>query len=299
MRRTDAPRASYLLIATLDALGTGMFLPVSVIFFVESRGLPGAWIGGALSVASLVGMALAPAGAWLIDRWRPTPVLIVTYVAKAVVFVAYLFVTSPIQFFLAATAARIVGHWAQPVHLMMSSMIAEPGQRVRLLAISRALRNVAMSVGSGVAALVLLVDGGIGGVALVGANAASYLAAAVLAFAFLPRTPAITAPSPDGQPMTTSWADVLLRSPTYLRATGAAFLLTLQTPLLVVAFPLTVSAATHLGGTLTAVALMVNTASVALLQVLFSRGCEKPLGAAAALRRAPSRSRAAVFQWHS
>jgi hypothetical protein len=261
-----------------------MFLPVSVIFFIQSRDLSALAVGGALSVASLVGLGLAPAGAWLIDRWRPAPVLIVNYAAKALVYVAYLFVSSPVEFLLAATVARIVSHWAQPVHLMISSMIAEPGRRIRLLATSRALRNVAMSAGSGVAALLLLLDPGAGGAVLVAANAASYLIAAVLAFAYLPRTPAGRAPSHDGQTDTSSWPDVLLRSPAYLRATGAAFLLTLQTPLLVVGFPLTVSAVTETGGTLTAIALAVNTVAVALLQVPFSRGSEDARGASVALR---------------
>lgn len=284
MRRSDPRRAAYLLVATLDALGTGMFLPVSVIFFIQSRGLSAVSVGSALSIASLIGLGLAPVGARLIDRWRPAPVLVINYSAKALVFAVYLFVSSPVEFFLAALVARVVSHWAQPVHLMMSSMIAEPGRRVRLLATSRALRNIAMSAGSGVAALVLLLDPGAGGAGLVVANAASYFVAAALAFTYLPRTPAVSAPSPDGRSVTTSWSDVLLRSPAYLRATGAAFLLTLQTPLLVVAFPLTVSAVTDLGGTLTAIALTVNTVAVALLQVLFSRGSEDAQGAAVALK---------------
>ena len=283
MKRPDPRRTAYLLIACLDALGTGMFLPVSVIFFIQARGLSAVAVGTTLSIASLIGLGLAPVGALLIDRWRPAPVLIVNYAAKALVYTVYLFVSSPVEFFLAAMVARIVSHWAQPVHLMLSSMIAEPGRRVRLLATSRALRNIAMSAGSGIAALALLLDPK-DGAALVVANAASYLIAAALAFAYLPRMAAVSASSPDGQPGTTSWSDVLLRSPAYLRATGAAFLLTLQTPLLVVAFPLTVSAVTDLGGTLTAIALAVNTVAVALLQVPFSRGSEDAQGAAVALR---------------
>ncbi len=289
-RAVDRPnpgRQAYLAIAAIDALGTGMFLPVSVLFFVQSRHLSPVAVGTALTVASILALLLAPVGAYLIERWGAGRTTVLEYLGKAAGFMAYLFVATAGQFFVAALVTRLVSQWSQPGRLMMASAVARDGQRIGLLATSRALRNVCMSVGSGLAALALLVGPKWAGPVLVGANAASYLLVAGLAARWLPaRTaPASTLARTDRRAAGPGWNDVLLRDPSYLLATLVAFLLTLQTPLLMVAFPLTADQVGGYGGAFTAAAITVNTVAIAALQVRFSRDAESTVGAVRSLRR--------------
>lgn len=284
MNRPDVRRTAYLTVSGVDAMGTGMFLPISVLFFVNSRHLSAVAVGTALTAASVLGLALAPLGAQMIERWGAGRVLVISYLGKAVASAAYLFVGSPLQFFFAALLARSVSQWSQPAQLMMASSVARDGQRIRLLATSRALRNVAMSAGSGIAALLLFTSPTYGGAVLVATDAASYVLAAALAVLCLPSHTAARADAGTTRSHGPSWGDVLLRQPRYLRAALTASLLSLQTPLLMVALPLTAQRVTTLSGSITAIAITVNTVAVALLQVTFSHKAEEVSGAIRSMR---------------
>jgi len=276
--------ATYLLVTAADAVGTGMFLPISVLFFVESQGLSPAAVGLSLTVTTLLALGAAPLGATLIQRWGAGWAAAADYGATALAYAAYPFVTNAGTYFVALLATRLASQWARPAHLVLARHVAGADAVVRLLATSRALRNVGMAVGAGLAAVALsLGDPTTMGRLLIGFDVASYAVAGIITVRYLPLTAGRHQSSPQVKPPP-SWREVGA-STRYIRVTGVALLVSPQTPLLVVALPLSLEPITRLSGTLTGAALATNTALVAALQVRASKGSETVRGAVVALRR--------------
>src|SRR6476619_3170030 len=115
----------------IDALGTGMFLPFSILYFVETTHLSLAHVGLAWSLASGLRLPLAaPLGA-LTDRWGARRVLVAANVVQGLGFLAYLAV-DPFWSLVAAAFVVQLGNsafWASYAPLI--TQVSGPGQRER------------------------------------------------------------------------------------------------------------------------------------------------------------------------
>lgn len=257
-------------VTLVDAVGTGLFLTVSVLFF--TRVFSVAEVAVALSVAGFLAFAAAVPLGSCGDRFGYRRMWVLLYFVHAAGFVVYPFVRSfPV---LVATMAVValaeVG--VSPARGAYLSLLAGP-DRVRARAYNQAVTNAGFVVGAAGAAVVLGL--GDGYAALLFANAGSYVVGAFVLMT-LPRAAPVTRARAGGG---------VLRDRRYLLVSALNGLLMCYFAVLTVALPLWI---VRTGAPRWSVGafIVLNTVLVVLLQVRASRGAETVTGAAAAVRRA-------------
>ncbi|WP_314613046.1 MFS transporter [Streptomyces stackebrandtii] len=185
MRSTTAERSvrtrRRLIAASLvGSIGDGIYVPLTMLFVHSLTGLSLTSIGAGLTVAGLCALVFMPAAGILIDRFGGRRVLIGVLALRAIGFAAYPFADS-FPAFLAIALVVAVGMWASsPSQHALIGEIAEGGERDRLLAWDRSLRNAGMGCGSLAAAGMLALNGSAGFIAAAEVLAAVFAAAAVL-----------------------------------------------------------------------------------------------------------------------
>ena len=266
----------FLVIALVDAVGSGLFLASSALFFTRVLDLTSVEIGIGLSLSGVGGLlALVPLGR-LADRVGARRVLVGLHVWRGLWFAAYPLVQGPLSFF-AVTFLVGMAEWS--VASMTQAVVGtldEGDSRVRTMAAMGAVRNVGFTVGALLAAVATVVDRPAGYVALVLADAVTYFLAAVL----LTRLPVRAAPRPVGAARGRGH----LPGPRFLLLTGLNGVLYLHTVLLAVGLPLWVVTGTAAPRVTVALILVVNTLVVVTVQVRLSRGADD-LGRAARCQR--------------
>jgi MFS family permease len=173
----------------IDSLGDGLFVPFAIIYFLHTTRLALPAIGLSLSAAGLIAMlAVLPAGV-LLDRFRPSAVVIAANLISAVGYAGYLVVGRAWQLVLFALLAGIGGraYWTANLGLIGGAFGAD---RQRWFALQRALRNAGYGLGGIVGALTVTEGGAAGYHALAAVNAMSYVIAAVLILRWSARQPA-------------------------------------------------------------------------------------------------------------
>ena len=91
----------------IDAVGSGMFIPFSLLFFLATTSLPLTRIGLALSVAALVRIPATIAAGPLSDRLGPRAAIVGSQLLQAAGFAGYLFVHGFWQLVAAAVLVQI------------------------------------------------------------------------------------------------------------------------------------------------------------------------------------------------
>src|SRR5215469_10781387 len=91
-RRRIQGRRPLLAAMMVDSVGTGMFLPFTVLYFVHTAGLTAPAVGVALTVAGLVDLPAPLAVAPGIDRLPARVVVAAGNLISCAAFAAYLFV---------------------------------------------------------------------------------------------------------------------------------------------------------------------------------------------------------------
>jgi len=198
-----------------NALGTGLFLPISVIYLTRIVGLSATRAGLGLTIAGLVAVVAAPCAGPLLDRFDARAVVVGCFAASALGFVAYLAVDSFPSFVAVAIVIQFAGRMSRPSGRVLALRVASGRDRVVALAWQRTLTNLGYGVGGLLAGLALVFPGRAPFDVLLAANAVSYVVASVLILR-LPamRPPAAPAPSPDDRgafaSITLAWHEMLL-----------------------------------------------------------------------------------------
>ncbi|WP_328914470.1 MULTISPECIES: MFS transporter [unclassified Streptomyces] len=168
--------------ALVDSLGTGLFLPYALLYFLDTTRVPLPTIGLALSGAAALALPCSALFGPLVDRFGARSSVVLANVAQAAGFIGYLG---------AGCAGQIVAYgflvnagqnlfWT--ANGVMVALVAEPEDRVRWFSLLRVVRNLGTGVGALLATSVVAGAGSVGGRAVVAVNAGSFLlAAAVLA----------------------------------------------------------------------------------------------------------------------
>jgi len=87
---------------SIDALGTGLFTPMSLLYFARVPEIPLATVGVLLSVAAAVTLPLPVLVGQAVDRFGARSVVILAQFAQALGFFCYLAVSGPVSLVLAA-----------------------------------------------------------------------------------------------------------------------------------------------------------------------------------------------------
>ncbi|MFJ3926410.1 MFS transporter [Streptomyces sp. NPDC090022] len=270
---------TFALISLINAVGTGLFLAGSTVFFIRSAGLSAPQIGTGLAVSGVAGfLATVPVGA-LSDRIGARRTLIALQVWRAGGFLALTLVHGPVGFTVVASCLAAAEGATMPITQAVASDTTEESDRTRTMAIIRTVRNVGFSVGALLAAP-LLASGSTAALrALVCGTAAAFLAsAAMLGRLRLVRTGAVARKV---GPLTAIRG---FRDGRYLALAALNGVLNLHTTILAVGLPLWAVQATGVSAGFVPVLVLVNTVLSIALQVPVSKGAERPGGAVRALR---------------
>ncbi|MFJ9928112.1 MFS transporter [Streptomyces misionensis] len=164
----------------IDSIGTGVFVPVSMLYFLAATSLTLVQVGAALTTAGLLALPVGPLAGGLVDRYGARPVLQAANLAQALGFAGYLVVGQTWQIIACAwlnSAGRAVFFSCYGVTV---TALAGPGRRERWFGFLGSVRNLGYAFGGLLTAVA--VGFGTRGVyaAIVVVNALSYVSAFVL-----------------------------------------------------------------------------------------------------------------------
>jgi hypothetical protein len=255
-----------LLAATFaDAFGTGLFLPLSVIYLTRIVGLSPARAGLGLTIAGFLAIAASPLSGTFLGRFDARKVVVGCFAASACGFLAYIAVGSFTAFLCVAIVVQFASRMERPAMAVLTlGVTPRPGQ-VDALAWQQSLRNLGYGVGGLLSALALLVHGKTPFVVLLAANAASYVVAGLLVL----QLPAASPPERrDGD--AAGYREVL-HDRAYVGLALLNVIMALHDSLLLVAMPLWIVTRTRAPLPLTGLLFALNTVLVVLLQVRTTR----------------------------
>lgn len=183
-QRTGLPtlrgREALVLAFLVDSLGTGLYLPFSLLYFQKIAGLPLPAIGITLTIATFLTLPITPVTGTLADRWGAKRVLVISQLIQAVGILGCLFVHDiPLLFvtsFLGTIGNRIFFASASA----LQAEVAEADERDRWFAFIGAIRSLGQMVGGLLAGFMISWGGDTGYRAVILANALSFLLMALL-----------------------------------------------------------------------------------------------------------------------
>ncbi|GEK22856.1 MFS transporter [Cellulomonas xylanilytica] len=271
VRDMPGPVRTFLLVALVDSVGTGVFLAGAVVYYVRYVGLAPQVVSAGLAAAGLVALLTAiPLGA-LGDRFGVRRMLVTLQACRAAFFAALVLVDSPAEFIvLVSLQAAAEGAVPAMTQGFVASLVGESG-RVRTMALMRSIRNAGFSVGALLAASLVVASTSAGYKAIVLVNAASFAVTAVaLALLRLPRLETLVTRERVGViKALTSFRDWW-----YAALTGVHAVLAMHMVLLSVVIPLWILERTDAPPVTVSIVVTVNAVLATVLQVPFSRGVE-------------------------
>jgi MFS family permease len=262
----DGPRRRLAVASFIDSLGTGLFLPVMVLFFVRSAGLGVGTVGLGLTCGGIASVAVSLLGGRVLDRYDPRLVLVLSYAVRALVYFAYPFVFSVAAFIPLVCLDRIFSQAGRSARTMVVAGMAGEEDRIRMLSGLNAIRNFAVGIGNLGATAAIVVDTRAAYLAVVLVNAVSYVVGGLLV-----RTlPSDTHHRERGQQE--HGADrQLLRDRRFLALAALNTVFLVGNSALLVGLPIWLTTRTTAPAALTGLLFTLNTALVVLLQVYFGR----------------------------
>jgi MFS family permease len=165
---------------SVDALGTGLFLPFSILYFTATTDLALGRVGLALSIAAFIRIPATAGAGMFCDRFGPRTTVIASNVAQAVGFANYLLVGSFAHLLIAALVVQVGNSAFWVAYPALVHDVADGQQQEPWFALITALRNAGLAIGALGASLAVAVGGTNGYTAIVAVNAISFAAAAVL-----------------------------------------------------------------------------------------------------------------------
>jgi MFS family permease len=158
----------------VDTIGGGLFMPVSVLYFVAVTDLSLVEIGGAMSAAALISLPLSPVLGTIVDRFGARQVILWANLLQGAGFVAYLFTQSFLGVLLwtvvvSVGRAAFFGSYGNIV-----TAISAPGEREQWFGFLGAVRNIGYALGGLLSGLAVTIGTTSAYQAIVIANAASF-----------------------------------------------------------------------------------------------------------------------------
>jgi Major Facilitator Superfamily len=249
-----------------DSVGTGMFLPFTVLYFVHAAGLTAPAVGVALTVAGFVVLPAPLAVAPGIGRLPARIVVAVGNLISGAAFTAYLFVHGQ----LAVTAAAVAAGAGQATFWTgtraLISEVALPGERRSWFALQTATRNAGYGLGGLAGAAAVSFHNPYGFKALATIDAVSYLGAALLLISWCQPPPAARPAKPPapGGARCSYWSALTDRPLLGITALNTAFVLCAQ--VLTVVLAVYVVATLHLAAWIAGMLFTLNTLLAAAAQ---------------------------------
>jgi MFS family permease len=264
--------------AFVGAIGTGLFLTGSVLYYTRVVGLSNTQVGLGLSVAGLGGLfAAVPTGA-IADRLGARRTLVALHLWRIVGYGLLAVVHSFWAFLVMVCLVTVADRAGPPINQAMVGTLFTKQQRVRTMAYLRAVRNLGLSLGALLAGLALTADTPTAYRLLALGNAASFLPMALLVASLRRYERPVTAPAPPpgppADPPTPPAALRPLRDLPFLGLAATNGVLLLHDSVLFIALPLWIAQQTHAPRLMVSAMLVINTVLTAVSQVRWTRMTE-------------------------
>ncbi|WP_309232186.1 MFS transporter [Micromonospora tarensis] len=176
-----AGRLRTLSLATLaNTVGTGLWVTGAALYLTRAVGLTPTEVGFGLTVAALVGLTASVPLGGLADRRDPRTLRAVLQLAQAAVGAGYLLVGSFPVFLLVASLDALLVSGNLAVRAALVAVVAGSEGRVHAFATLRAVANLGVALGAGLAAFALVAETGWAYRVLVLGNVVTYLVSAAL-----------------------------------------------------------------------------------------------------------------------
>jgi MFS family permease len=271
-----ANRAARLLVplTLINTFGNGLFRVNSALFFTHVGEMTAGQFGAGLAAGGVCGILASVPFGRACDRWGARRVLMILWSAEAVGILGYTQVHSFWLFLVLICPITAVDRGSVVAYRALLATALPRDGVVKARAKLRALANVGVGLGAGVGGLALAVNTATAYFAVIVVDCLTFVVAAVM-LAGLPIARA-TAAAATGQDSRRSG---VLRDRRYVLFSAICTVLALQFGIFEVGLPLWVVRDTSAPREIVAVALVMNTALVALLQVRLSRGTEDSVGA--------------------
>jgi MFS family permease len=193
-------RSRFALVGALavDNLGSGLFLPLALVYATRAVGLPVHTAGTVVAAATLIGLAVPVLAGRLVHRLGPRPVVVLAQLVQCAGALGYLLAGGPAEVFV---GAALMAAGVQLFYCSVFVLVADASTSVakeRPFALIGMVRAGAFGLGNLVAAVALSTLGDAALRLLVAVDAATFLVAAAVLAAFV-RTPRVDHAS-------TSWA---------------------------------------------------------------------------------------------
>lgn len=278
----DDPVLGVLVVTTfVVTLGRGVFLTLTVLYLAIVVGLTPAEIALASTIAAVVGIGASYAGGWLADRLSARRMLVVLEVLNALALAGYVFVGNLV---LAIIIGCLTFGFGSAAHSVQSAIIARGfvgASRITARAVLRTVTNIGIALGSGVAALALIVDTP-AAYRIILATAGLLCLIGTIPLLRLPaRVDAGHQPAPpQGSAESEALGPVRGRSPwrdpRYLAFVGLSATFGIQFSVFEYGIPLWIEHETEAPRVMVSVLLILNTVIVTAFTVVLSRGTEDP-----------------------
>jgi MFS family permease len=257
-------------IAFIDAVGTGVFLGGSAVFFTEAVHLTAAQIGIGVSAGAIVGLFTTFPIGILSDRYGPRRTLIGICLWRSLGFASYALVDGFAKFVLVACFLGIADKSMAPVMQALVDVASDSERRNGLMALIRAARNAGFGIGGLIAVAPVQIGGRISYDMIVLVNSLSFVIAGILVSAvrIQPSYPACHIPGE----RRSAWR--ALRDLRYMGLTMLNGILMLNQTMLLVGIPLWAIHDTVIPHGIIPAFLVINTVAVTAFQVSFRKAVQ-------------------------
>ncbi|WKU48846.1 MFS transporter [Streptomyces sp. VNUA116] len=259
----ESPAQRILTFATFaNSFGGGMFTTASALYFTRVVGLPAGQVAVGLFGGAMTGLAAGVLVGRLADQWGPKRVHVSVMLSGGAAISCFTLVGS----FWSFLAVSLVAGMIIPADVASKAPLirgVSEGNPTVFIGYLRSVTNLALALGSVAAGFAIQIDTRPAYLALVVCRALAYVSCGLI----LLRLPRITATAERGK---RGWA--ALRDRTYLSATAAHAVLSLNYAVSGFLLPLWIVAHTSAPRWAVSAVLVLNMAFVVLLQVKVSRG---------------------------
>jgi MFS family permease len=201
------PHRRFVTAIAVDAVGSGMFMPVALLYFLAVTPLSLVQVGAAVSIASLVALPAGPLIGGLVDRWGAKRVLLTGNALQVAGYAAYIVVDSfaAVLLWTVLVSVGVTSFWGAFGNIVAA--ISLPGERERWFGFLGALRNVGFAVGGLASGVAITIGTDVAFQTVVAVNSLSYAVAfwLLLAVSEAPREPHASLPG--------NWSTVLRDGP--------------------------------------------------------------------------------------
>jgi MFS family permease len=170
----------FIIVLIIDAFGSGLFIPLSILYFQVTAGFPLPIIGLTLTIATACTLPMTLVTGGLVDRFGARRVTASSQIIQAIGSLGYLFVHSVPVLFLMALLVTAGTRMFYAAHTVLVVEISSPDERDRWYGLVGAIRNMGLGVGGFLAGLVLVMSDPVIYHVLISVSSACYLVAGSL-----------------------------------------------------------------------------------------------------------------------